>query len=1036
MALLAISGFTSAASELLLIDSGATPEPPWTLDDQWSYGGVPQKLSMVKDDDGRWISKVEYFFDDSIPGSDKGEVKILRSIGFKEAAGAEFMLRASDSQTGLSVRIVDSSGQWLFSNIKMERAGQWFRVKLPFLRKSFNSHWAGIPTAANDGEIRFPVCHIVLVARKGAQPGPARGELLIKDFSLIADAPSPALGMGLKISAAAPDGIAFAGEKASFRVAASNRTDSIHEAFLRFHSVSDDGRSMDESLPLSFRKAGESGILEIPMDCSEPRFYAVKAWIEEGGRRIAGCESALSVVRRPVSYGKFDPDAFFGIVGGPGRGTEGCARIGSKNERVWTWLYGNSERPFKASALMRTDQALEEARAHFMNAVMTLNIKRTDMPVKAGWKEPADILASPEASSYWREVAGFIAERYRGKVAAIELVNEPDNEIWHGPNYSLDKAAAAYAALLKIGREAIKERAPEMIVSGLDVSGRDFNAPDSGPSDQIPGDFKFSKAVLAKAPGVLDCCGGHPYSHNRFLAPGRRVQLPEELNLRGLLAKLGDVLVANGCPRRIWSTEMGWAIVKRPEPLDETSRLFAAIAAQAMTLAKTAPGVEKAFWFISHWHSHVEPQYYDLFQCSYFLPRKVPFCVRCTETLYPTLAASSYSACASMLEKARFEKEIAGDGLVSAWRFQRTDAEGSVIAFWARRDGALTFEAEMPSEAEALNGVGRTVSKGRSVSIAFDRQPVYLRVSSKDGEAIDRAFLSAKVKATEPLIVKKAFLASPSELRILLEKPDNAPLEAQFEIMGMKTARTFADAGEQRIALPLPSPAASGAPLSLKTTAGSTAKSVDVASELLSAGHLAKPKIDGSLAAAAGLQPVRCDGKVFLFPPDATWNGTDDLSATAYFGWNEEGLYFAAKVRDDVHSAPSDGPKDFWKSDSVQIAIDPEGWSIQEYDGNVRELGLVLGNSGPKAFIWSKEGGAKEFKPSLAITRLDGLTKYEAFFKWDELGIPPPEAGKIMPLNFIVNENDGQGRSSWMGLTPGLGDSKAPVNYKSFIFER
>ena len=47
---------------------------------------------------------------------------------------------------------------------------------------------------------------------------------------------------------------------------------------------------------------------------------------------------------------------------------------------------------------------------------------------------------------------------------------------------------------------------------------------------------------------------------------------------------------------------------------------------------------------------------------------------------------------------------------------------------------------------------------------------------------------------------------------------------------------------------------------------------------------------------------------------------------------------------------------------------------------------------------------------------------------WQELRLNPPQPGRIMPINFIVNENDGQGRDLWLGLTPGIAEAKTPIN--------
>ena len=69
-----------------------------------------------------------------------------------------------------------------------------------------------------------------------------------------------------------------------------------------------------------------------------------------------------------------------------------------------------------------------------------------------------------------------------------------------------------------------------------------------------------------------------------------------------------------------------------------------------------------------------------------------------------------------------------------------------------------------------------------------------------------------------------------------------------------------------------------------------------------------------------------------------------------------------------------------------------------------------------------------------AATRVDNDTIYEAAISWEALGIQTPQPGKVMAINFIVNDNDGQGRLYWMGLTPGIAEGKQPGVYRKFEF--
>jgi hypothetical protein len=170
-----------------------------------------------------------------------------------------------------------------------------------------------------------------------------------------------------------------------------------------------------------------------------------------------------------------------------------------------------------------------------------------------------------------------------------------------------------------------------------------------------------------------------------------------------------------------------------------------------------------------------------------------------------------------------------------------------------------------------------------------------------------------------------------------------------------------------------------------------------------------------------------------LMPVDAAWRGPSDLSASAAFAWNRDGLCFFAAVTDDIHAAPYDGARDFPGSDSIQIGIDPVGAAFGAYDKSCREIGLVLGKNGPRAFVLTPGTGTQKLPCRFGADRKGTVTRYALFVRWSDLAISPPQAGRVLAMNFIVNENDGQGRGSWMGLTPGIGESKAPEKFRSFV---
>jgi hypothetical protein len=169
--------------------------------------------------------------------------------------------------------------------------------------------------------------------------------------------------------------------------------------------------------------------------------------------------------------------------------------------------------------------------------------------------------------------------------------------------------------------------------------------------------------------------------------------------------------------------------------------------------------------------------------------------------------------------------------------------------------------------------------------------------------------------------------------------------------------------------------------------------------------------------------------------PGVGWDGPQDLSVRAWFAADAEALCFAAEVTDDVQAVPNADEGGYWGSDSVQLAVDPRGDGTTGYDADDREVGLVLGADGPHVHR-SVPGPAAPLAAEIAIRREGTLTIYEARIPWRVLEVPPPVAGQVMGLNFMVNENDGQGRAYWLGLTPGIGEGKSPGAFRKFAIVR
>lgn len=187
----------------------------------------------------------------------------------------------------------------------------------------------------------------------------------------------------------------------------------------------------------------------------------------------------------------------------------------------------------------------------------------------------------------------------------------------------------------------------------------------------------------------------------------------------------------------------------------------------------------------------------------------------------------------------------------------------------------------------------------------------------------------------------------------------------------------------------------------------------------------AKGKIafDGTLSApdwkSAPVEKIVEKRQYFTFDPKlATWKGPQDLSADVRFLWDDNYLYVGVEVTDDLPGIlQEDG--NLWQGDGLQFLIDPcraMDESVGKYD-----YACALGKKGPQAWCYlsadakAPSGEAKDI--IVSAKRKDpktGSTTYIIAFPWVRVAPFQPAVGGDIGLTIILNEDDGQGRHSFM----------------------
>lgn len=156
---------------------------------------------------------------------------------------------------------------------------------------------------------------------------------------------------------------------------------------------------------------------------------------------------------------------------------------------------------------------------------------------------------------------------------------------------------------------------------------------------------------------------------------------------------------------------------------------------------------------------------------------------------------------------------------------------------------------------------------------------------------------------------------------------------------------------------------------------------------------------------------------------DPTWAGPSDVGGTFGISWDDDNLYVAARITDDVQQQTTTGA-DIWSGDSIQIALsagtpgEATAW---------HEWGAALTADGPSLWRWNAAGGTAGPVPGgrVSVTRDEGTasTTYVVAMPWSQLtGIDP--ANPLLSVSLLVNDTDGNGQRGTYEWGRGISNSK------------
>ncbi|MDQ2853151.1 MAG: glycoside hydrolase family 5 protein [Actinomycetota bacterium] len=236
---------------------------------------------------------------------------------------------------------------------------------------------------------------------------------------------------------------------------------------------------------------------------------------------------------------------------------------------------------YDAAALARYDNAVNLASAKGLKVLAVIS-------TTPAWAHQgsSDILAPPSDPATYAAFAASMAQRFKGKVNAIELWNEPNSSDFFTPS-SEGNRVRDYFAMEKAAYVAVKGADPTMTVMAAGVSYVD--------------DAWWSKLYQLGISRYTDAVAVHPYMSPSNLPPSapddggiwRINHLPA---LIAVMTKYGDAT------KPIWLTEFGWSSHSSPSPENWNQGVTEAQQAQYLQgtlelLSAQYPQVTNVFWY-------------------------------------------------------------------------------------------------------------------------------------------------------------------------------------------------------------------------------------------------------------------------------------------------------------------------------------------------------------------------------------------------------------------------------------------------------
>ena len=306
-------------------------------------------------------------------------------------------------------------------------------------------------------------------------------------------------------------------------------------------------------------------VITIPTKTTMAGYWSVDVEISIDGNNLETVSKGYCVVNKPQNYGKAATNEFFGVMGSYDN-APAAQRIGASIDRPSVyWLF--TRQPDGTLNWNDLDKQLKQCADNNLNVVLLIQpevlLLGASLPgIEISSAEDiirADVLEAYEA--FLRETV----KRYKDKVYAFEVINEPDINFTLSNNISPEKTGEIVAKVLALSYNVIKEEAPEKTVLGMSVSEREYFNTSGGKKTST--EYIFDAAKGAK---LADIFSIHPYPTKWKISETDEYTTPEDFGLHRIIGGGLNYIKTKGFSKA-YVTEIGYG-VSPSEPLLSQSR--------------------------------------------------------------------------------------------------------------------------------------------------------------------------------------------------------------------------------------------------------------------------------------------------------------------------------------------------------------------------------------------------------------------------------------------------------------------------------